>query len=521
MKFECSAALEFSSMLEPAKDEIAKLISEANSSLLLKGVPKGKESEASQVASHSAEGSVLELRITSGRYARAHDALLRLRALFNQRLGKDFKLGVRGMKFSEYKISGIELERPALVPFKIHRFVKNITVKDKLVDLELECGAFTEDLLEKGAVDRIVELVQDKVKQQYYEGKTETAKPLWASPEKKMLYDKDPALEMEQRAWLRRTRAKGQFVYGANATALVNALKGLLVDNVYKPLGFAEMIFPKFEPWDVPKRSGHAKTFYSDVYFVSVPKVSDPRVWEEEKDYFKVTGEVLVEGVARKTAPVGIMSYAQCPPFWQYLEGRVIKDESLPLKAFDWSGPTYRNEAGGTQGIARLEEFHRIETLWVGTPAQVGEIAGQLQEKFRLFFEKTLDLEMRENRVLPWWMAHEHLQEEEKETGGAEPAAARGSAGNVSTIDFEAYLPYRGPRGKSEWLEIQNVSNNGEKYPKAFSVKRQKEDLWSGCAGGSFERYACAFLSQKGLDPKNWPVEVSKRFEFQPEIKFA
>jgi len=36
----------------------------------------------------------------------------------------------------------------------------------------------------------------------------------------------------------------------------------------------------------------------------------------------------------------------------------------------------------------------------------------------------------------------------------------------VGTIDFEAPLPYRGKEG--EYLEFQNLSVNGDKYPKAL-----------------------------------------------------
>ena len=59
-----------------------------------------------------------------------------------------------------------------------------------------------------------------------------------------------------------------------------------------------------------------------------------------------------------------------------------------------------------------------------------------------------------------------------------------------------------------EWLEFQNVSINGDKYPKGFNVKLQSgEELWSGCSGVGLERWAAVFLAQKGLDPANWPEE--------------
>ncbi|MCK4896411.1 MAG: serine--tRNA ligase, partial [Candidatus Heimdallarchaeota archaeon] len=90
------------------------------------------------------------------------------------------------------------------------------------------------------------------------------------------------------------------------------------------------------------------------------------------------------------------------------------------------------------------------------------------------------------------------------------------------TIDFEAYMPYRGNRKESEWLEIQNISIIGQKYPKGFSVKAESNlELWSGCGGGSFERFLTAFISQKGLNPDDWPTEFKKYFDNLPTpVKF-
>ena len=75
----------------------------------------------------------------------------------------------------------------------------------------------------------------------------------------------------------------------------------------------------------------------------------------------------------------------------------------------------------------------------------------------------------------------------------------------TGTIDFEAYMPYRGTRENSEWLEFQNLSILGDKYVKAFNIKAQKSELWSGCSGIGLERWTTAFLAQKGLDSSQWP----------------
>jgi seryl-tRNA synthetase len=79
--------------------------------------------------------------------------------------------------------------------------------------------------------------------------------------------------------------------------------------------------------------------------------------------------------------------------------------------------------------------------------------------------------------------------------------------------DYEAVLPYN-----DNWIEFQNLSVNGEKYPKGFTVKSQSgEALWSGCGGVGLGRWASAFLSQMGLDRANWPEEFLKRIGKMPK----
>jgi seryl-tRNA synthetase len=85
------------------------------------------------------------------------------------------------------------------------------------------------------------------------------------------------------------------------------------------------------------------------------------------------------------------------------------------------------------------------------------------------------------------------------------------------TIDFEAYLPYRGSRDESEWLEYQNLSIIGDKFTKAFNIKSQHGDLWSGCSGIGVERWVAVFLAQKGLETKDWPATFKERIGDLPK----
>ena len=169
-----------------------------------------------------------------------------------------------------------------------------------------------------------------------------------------------------------------------------------------------------------------------------------------------------------------------------------------------------RYESGGIHGIERVDEFHRIEMVWIGYPDQVIKLHQEIIKKYKRIFNEILDFEWRMAHVTPWFMAQEGLigtADEEKIIG---------------TIDFEAYLPYRGSREESEWLEFQNASNNGDKYPRGFNVKSQTgKELHSGCTGVGLERWLAVFLAQKGLDMENWPKKFLNRIGRLPEgIKF-
>ena len=122
------------------------------------------------------------------------------------------------------------------------------------------------------------------------------------------------------------------------------------------------------------------------------------------------------------------------------------------------------------------------------------QTAEQLNETYRRVFDEILELEWRCARVTPWFMAQEGL------VGVSETE-------NVGTVDYEAILPYSG-----SWLEFQNVSVAGNKYPRGFNVKIQSGgECWSGCSGIGLERWTAAFLAQKGFDSSHWPEEVVRR----------
>jgi len=499
MKFTLECAIALTRKLPEA--EIKSVLKEA-APLLGKGAPGGVGASVEDVR---VKGDVVSVTLSSGTYVRPHDAVFRLKNFFSRELGRKHKVGVRDIRGVRYVIE-FELTHGIEGDLNIP-YADDVKVSGKKCTLKL--SSLSEEFLKKNYVDRMIKLIQEKAKQKHFGAREEHHEIVYTGKKKIKPYKDDPTQELLRRKWIKRTPTRNQFIFGPQITELCEALRRAYVDVVYKPLGFSEMVFPKIVDWDIWKKSGHVLGLYSggfNPYLFTTPKSLDPADWEEVVDKIKITGDIPIEDLMeRLDPPTGGLAFAQCPPFWTYLEGETISTESLPIKVFDWSGPTYRYEAGGAHGFERVDELHRIETLWVGTEKQTREITEKVRTALRSLLEDVLELEIREAWVTPWFMAQKGLVDVEE-----------GEQMVVGTVDFEGILPYN-----KKWLEVQNVSNNGDSYPKAFNAKGQKEALWSGCAGGSFERYLSCLLAQKGFDPENWPKKFRKYVSVIPEeIRF-
>jgi seryl-tRNA synthetase len=496
--FSLNADLLLSDDIPPeAVPEVEQSVTVANDVTFRRGVPADASEDAiGRITSWRAEGRTIALSIESGPYTRAHNALFRFRKQLATVLGRHH-LGIRGIGITQFSIRLTEDVPDAAIP-KLP-FIRGFSRDETGVTIALDVEAAA---LEKNLPDRLVRLIEEKMEALEYGGKGEHWDLVYQSPARTRVYQQNPTEEMIERGWIKHTPARGQWIFAPQAVQLFRAFERIVMDEIVIPLGFSEMIFPKFVPWEVWKRSGHAKGVYPEIYYVSVPKSRDPDYWEDIADYYKVTGDVPVSMIRdRIEGPIGGMCYAQCPPFWPFVQGETLANDCLPIRVIDRSGTSHRYESGGIHGIERVDEFHRIEVLWLGTVDQTVALSDRLHDTYTRVFEEILELEWRCARVTPWFMAQEGL------VGVSESE-------RVGTMDYEAFMPYNG-----DWLEFQNVSVNGNKYPKGFNVKIQSgEECWSGCSGIGLERWTAAFLAQKGFDMANWPEMVAERVGEQKEI---
>ncbi|MHB8606657.1 MAG: serine--tRNA ligase [Thermoplasmatota archaeon] len=510
MRFELKGRLVFSGDASHAKDDISAFLKEANTTILL---PKGgDEGEGAEVVDWRIEGATLHVRIDSGGRVRAHDALLRLRKGLAERIGKKHRLGMRELAIDAYEVT-FDVDRAPKVPFTIP-FAKGVRFSGNSVTLEL--ADVTEEWLQQNYVDRMLNLVREKIDHQYYEGKGELHHVLYTSAKHTPAWSKDPSEAMLAANWLVQGPTKGKWVFRPPAAAILRAMERIAVEEVLKPAGFQEMMIPHHVPFDVWLKSGHIHGVPNEIYYVAEPKTRDPKMWEKFSDIVKVTRQVPTDLLMENLSPPNAgICYAQCGNVYWSMNGRTIADADFPIKVFDRAAVSNRYESGGRHGIERVDEFHRIEPVYIGTREQLLQLRADMLERYKHVFNNVLELEWRVAAVTPFYMAHSGMGDIASAEGEKHHEKSLADAPETGTLDFEAWLPYRGSREESEWLEFQNLSIVGKKYTEAFNIKAQKLDLWSGCSGIGLERWTVAFLAQHGLEPDKWPAGFRK---FLPEI---
>ena len=495
MRFDLHARFTLSGDVSGLSKEFESFIKTTNETILRKGPEK-----LAVIESFKIQKEILSLTIVSEGSLRPHNALLQIKNALSKDLGKTHHVGVRGITIEKYEIS-FDLDRPPLkdvtIPFA------DVNIKDKHATILLT--DVSEEFLRRNYIDRMINRVKEKVENQYYEGKAEFWKLIWKSEEKKPAWAKDPTEEMEKLSWLKQGPTKGKWFYRPQATSIMKTMERIAIQEVLAPLGFQEVIESHIKPFDIWLKTGHMEGMPYEFYYVVEPKTRDAKDWERFIDLTKITKEVDVTELQKNLSPPAAgLAYAQCPMIYWSFKGKTIAEKSLPVLVYDKTAISARYESGGRHGIERVDEFHRIEPVYIGTREHLLGLREKLLERYKHVFNDIFELEWRMAWVTPWYMQQAGKIGDE-------------STQDTGTIDFEAYMPYRGTRKDSEWLEFQNLSILGDKYITAFNIKAQKSELWSGCSGIGLQRWTTAFLAQKGLDPKHWPEGFRKYLDRLPE----
>ena len=493
MKFDLNVSFAFSNDVMSIKKDLEAFLSNFKKSLISKD-------ETINFKEIKINKNNLSFSIISEGKIRPHNILLNLKNSIGKEFGKKHHVGVREIKINSYIID-FDLEKKPLKNVKIP--FADLKIKNKKATMTLR--NITDDFLQRNYIDRMITRVKEKVDNQYYEGKGEFWKLIWESGKKDHIWSKDPTEEMVKLGWLKQGPTKGKWFYRPQAAAILKTMEKIAIDEIIKPLGFQEIIESDMVPFDVWLKTGHLEGMPGEFYYISEPATRDVDKWERFVDLTKITKEIPVEELSKNiSVPKAGICYAQCPVIYWSFKGKTISEKSLPVLIYDNTVVSARYESGGRHGIERVDEFHRIEPVYIGTREQLLELREKFLERYKHVFNEIFELEWRMAWVTPWYMQQAGKVGDE-------------STQDTGTIDFEAYMPYRGNRKSSEWLEFQNLSILGDKYIKAFNIKAQKSELWSGCSGIGLERWTTAFLAQKGIDPDKWPKGFKKFLNKIPE----
>ncbi len=455
------------------------------------------------------DNKIIKVEITNN-HVPSHMIFYRIRKGLAQTIGRKLHIGIDELVIDTLLIKFPLDQVPQDGEDITVPFIKSIKINEEEMACEIELEKIDSDFVISGSIERIMKRIEEKIALTYYEGKAEAHKIIYESGKKDISFDLDPTKEMVNKNWISRASTKGKWVYWAPAVAMFNAMEKIVIEHLLKPLNFQEVINSNIVSGeDVWLKTGHLGGMPMELYYVAEPATRNVKKWDTFVDKVKITQQVPYDELKKmvQLKPLKGLTYAQCPALYWTLKGKTIDENTFPIYIFERTNNSFRYEAGGRHGIERVDEFHRIEVVFIGKPETLINLHEEVLKKYRHIFNDILELEWRMATVTPFY---------QQQAGDIFDEDKADKDIKVGTIDYEAWLPYRGNRDESEWLEFQNISIVGEKYIDAFNIKHQKGDqLWSGCTGIGLERWIAVFLAQHGFDTDNWPEEFKK---YLPEI---
>lgn len=258
-------------------------------------------------------------------------------------------------------------------------------------------------------------------------------------------------------------RNSGQYVILLKGTKILSVIYSLLEEYLRVPLNFEEVVLPKIAPVDTFRKADILSKW--DDYLLSVKPFSQTKGVKEEY----------------------LMDPLQCTVFYQFFENKTLNASKIPVKWYDRSGPTYRNEdLNKIEASVKQREFHRAEFIYLGTKEQVIET----RETCLVQLEKLCqDLGLR-YRIVVGGGCYQ-LKEEE--------IPAPESLEEIPIKDLEIYIPHQ-----DRWLEVVGSSVLANTMTSRFNIRGSNgEELWSGCTGIGLNRLMYALISNYGTEIEN------------------
>lgn len=511
IRFDLKGKITFNKELGGAEKILKDLIDDANNNLFLKGLPADRKDEGAKVTEWAIKGNSVTLRINSGRYLRAHSALLRVYRLLSKEIGTRMKIGARGIEVEEYTATMDIGEAPEFS-------IPKIPTVDRIVregtDLKIRFSALDEASLRGFEMDRAIRLIQSLSLPSLTERVTKIPPEtiVRRSKTRKHKFNSDPTTTALELGWLEEFPGKGQFFYTPPITKLFEAISDIFLMELGEKLGFQTCMFPKLIPLEIMDRMRYLEGICEGMFYCSAPE-RNPELFEDLKSTLYVTRKIPYKKLREALKdPSYALAAAQCEPFYNYLGNKTLKIKSLPVKYMDHSGYTFRYEAGGARGLERAFEFQRLELVWAALPREAEKIRDATLAETERIADDILELE--------WWT---EVGDDPFYLVGRFSEDQKIGLPDVPKYELRAALPYKGPFNKKNSIATSSFNVHGQHYVKNFSTKTDKGDpVWTGCTGIGLTRWLVAFLAQHGFERSDWPkkiIELTEPFPPAPDIK--
>jgi len=281
------------------------------------------------------------------------------------------------------------------------------------------------------------------------------------------------------------TPLAGQYIINPSLTQVYQGLKALIIKEIL--FDFDNIIIPKTVPLELWYQTGHYRRFGNEFFYLtSFNNSRAQRKFKRNKD--TIDNILNKETLDALKPPISGQTYAQCIPLWSGLKYKTLNKRALPLKIYDHSGFSYRNESGGLHSLERLNEFRRIELFYIIKAEQMDANCKDLVNRYSSFLKK-LDIPHHILQVQSW----------------ADP-----TNDVMMTFDIEFIQEGQKP------LELINISNNLNHYINLFQVKVNTPcQLYQGCSGIGLDRIVYVLLRRYGPNLDQWPEELKQKFNIR------
>jgi seryl-tRNA synthetase len=507
MRFELEGRIIFSKdVSEETQKDIIEVLE--NGDIFLKGVPEGKENEASKIEGYKFEGKDLKLNMTSGTYTRAHEGIVRLKKPIMEKVGRKHQIGIRDVAIDTYVVT------ITATPSKVAE-LKGLKVPECEVELDGEkikilFKNLGDGELKRNIIDRAIKFVKTELDKQEQDLTFEVCKIAPGTivsdykATREITFDKDPTELAEPYGWVKRFPGRGQWFYTAPMAKLFRAFESLIVEECIEKVGFDECLFPKLIPLDVMYKMRYLEGLPEGMYYVCPPK-REPEMFRDFVNEMMIKKEIPIDKLKTLLRDPGyVLAPAQCEPFYTFFDHELV-DVDSPSKFFDKSGWTYRWEGGGAKGLDRVNEFLRGECVWMGSPEFVEKVRDDTLKYAEKLAEK-LDLEY-------WTEVGDdpfYLEGRKNEDRGIEFP-------DVPKYEMRLWLPH--VKDERKGVAVTSANIHGTHFVEGFGIKDYKDrKVWTGCTGYGLSRWLIGFLAQYGYNYEDWPEIIQKKVGKLPEI---